>query len=232
MDNNTNNDKQQAGSNTIAILALVFSFVFAPIGLILSIVALSKKQSKGLAISALVISILGILSVLMLLGGLFAAGDAVNKELSKSPTTKVEESKKFNIGEPIDADGLEVTIDSVEEKTSVGGQYVEKTPADGGVFVAVKYSLKNTSKEPISSFSTTTFNLVDTKNDVKYDSDIDASATYSTEIDPNDKILSDLNPGIKVQGAKVFEISKELYDQGTWVVSFSRNGVDYTVAIK
>lgn len=70
------------------------------------------------------------------------------------------------------------------------------------------------------------------KNDVKYDSDIDASSTYSTEIDPNDKILSDLNPGIKVQGAKVFEVSKELYDQGTWVVSFSRNGTDYTVSIK
>jgi hypothetical protein len=163
MENNISNDKQQSGSNTIAVLALVFAFLFAPVGFILSIVALSKKQSKGLAITAMIISILGILTVLMLLGGLFAAGDAVNKELNKTPTTKVEESKKFGLGEAIDADGLEVTIDSVEEKTVVGGQYVEKTPADGGVFVAVKYSLKNTSKEPISSFSTTTFNLVDTK---------------------------------------------------------------------
>ena len=230
---NTDNNKQQAGSNTIAILALVFAFLFAPIGFMLSIVALSKKQSKGLAITAMIISILGILTVLMLLGGLFAAGDAVNKELSKTPTTKVEESKKFGLGEAIDADGLEETIDSVEEKTVVGGKYDEKTPAEGNIFVAVKYSLRNKNKEPINLFSTyKTISLVDIKNDTKYESDVYVSYLYSKEIDPSQQILDDLDPGIKAQNVRVFEISKELYDQGTWVVSFSRNGTDYTVSIK
>lgn len=231
MENNTNNN-QQSSSNTLAVLALVFAFLFAPIGFILSIIALSKKQSKGLAITALIISALGILGGILLFAGIFAADDAVNKELSKTPTTKIEESKKFSVAEVIDADGLEVTIDSVEEKSKVGGEYFEKVPSEGGTLVAVRYSVKNTGSKPIGSFSTPTFNLIDTKNDVEYDSDVDASSSYATEIDLDEKILSDLNPGIKVQGADVYEVSKELYDQGSWAVVVSYKGNDYTVLLK
>ena len=74
--------------------------------------------------------------------------------------------------------------------------------------------------------------MVDIKNDTKYESDVYVSYLYSKEIDPSQQILDDLDPGIKAQNVRVFEISKELYDQGTWVVSFSRNGTDYTVSIK
>ena len=58
MDNNRNNESKKEDSTT-AILALVFSFIFAPAGLILGIIALKKNQSKGLSITSIILSGLG-----------------------------------------------------------------------------------------------------------------------------------------------------------------------------
>ena len=63
---------QQQKTNTLAILALVFAFIFAPAGLILGIVAKNQikktgENGKGLATAAIIISIIPIVLVVSLL---------------------------------------------------------------------------------------------------------------------------------------------------------------------
>ncbi len=100
---------------------------------------------------------------------------------------------------------------------------------DGGVIVAVQYTVKNVSNKPLSSFSIPRAKLVDSKG-TSYDSDIDASSSYATETKvDNSKILSDLNPNIKVTDVKAFEVDKNAYSKGTWKLKFSN---DVEVKIK
>jgi len=73
----------QNRTNTNAILALVFAFVFAPVGLILGIISLNQikrtgEEGKGLAISGIVIGgvtvALGIFMMIMMVFGLGMMG--------------------------------------------------------------------------------------------------------------------------------------------------------------
>ena len=48
------------------------------------------------------------------------------------------------------------------------------------------------------------------------EADLDASSSYASSSNFDEKVVSDLNPGITVDGAEVFEVSKELFDVATW----------------
>jgi hypothetical protein len=141
--------------------------------------------------------------------------DNVAQTATKGSSVKSEAT--FNIGDTVKTDKFEITIISVEERMKIGTQYLNSKPADGGIYVAVKWEYKNISKEPIGTFSFPTIKLQDS-NKTKYNSDMSASSYYATEIDPNRKILSDLNPGIKVIDGEIFEISKETYSQAGWQI--------------
>lgn len=141
-------------------------------------------------------------------------GDGTKTTTGQTQANK-EEDKKFKVGDKITTGKYEITIISVEEKSSVGSKYAESKPADGGVYVAVKWEYKNISNEPIGAFSFPKLALQDAKG-TKYSEDLSASVYYSTEIDKNRKALSDLNPGIKVIDGGVFEISKETYANIGW----------------
>lgn len=146
-----------------------------------------------------------------------------------SSSSKAETEKIYNIGDTVKTEKTEVTVTKVEDRDSVGTQYIEKKASDGGTIVAVQYTIKNVSKKPISSFSIPTVKLVD-GDGTSYDSDIDASSTYATETKvDNSKILSDLNPNIKVTDVKAFEVDKDAYAKGTWKLKFSN---DVIVKIK
>jgi hypothetical protein len=119
------------------------------------------------------------------------------------------------VGDVIKTDKFEITITSIEEKSKVGSEFISAKPSDGGTYIAINWQYKNISDKPIGSFSTPSIELLD-KNKTKYDSDINASSSYATEVKLDSKILSDLNPGITVKDAKVFEISKEQYKAGGW----------------
>ena len=140
---------------------------------------------------------------------------SVNTE--KSSTKSAPQETVYSVGDVITTDKYEICVKSINTRTSVGGQYLSKTPADGGVYVTVDWEYKNITDKPISSFSLPQLHMLD-KNNVKYDSDLDASVYYATEIKLDTKVLSDLNPQIKVTDAEVFEISKELYDGGGFSV--------------
>jgi hypothetical protein len=103
--------------------------------------------------------------------------------------------------------------------------------SEGGTLVAVNWKYKNTSSVLIDIFSQPSIKLVDS-NGIEYSSDTGKSASYATEIKLDSKILSDLNPGITVKDASVFEVSKESYAQGTWYVIIKADGKEYKVATK
>lgn len=128
----------------------------------------------------------------------------------------------YNIGDAISNEKYEITIKNVSTATKVGTQYVNSQPAEGGIYVCVDFTYKNVSTEPISSWDFPTVELVDS-NGVEYSSDLSASTYYSTEKDPNRKVLSDLNPGITVTDNKVFEIAQDSYNQGEWYLIVDNN---------
>lgn len=143
-------------------------------------------------------------------------------EETKSEETKTEAPKEtiYKINDVLKVDDkAEVTVTKVEELASVGDEYLNKKASDGGTFVAVQYTIKNISKEPIGAFSLPTISLMD-ETETEYDSDIDATTNYAIQTDiDNSKILSDLNPNIKVTDVEVFEISKESYATGKWFIT-------------
>ncbi|KMY41145.1 hypothetical protein AC621_15590 [Bacillus sp. FJAT-27445] len=167
--------------------------------------------------------------VIIIIGNMMGGGGGSEATSKTSSSSKAETEKTYNIGDTVKTEKTEVTVTKVEDRDTVGTQYVEKKASEGGTIVAVQYTIKNVSKKPISSFSIPTVKLVDADG-TSYDSDIVASVIYApeTKVD-NSKILSDLNPNIKVTGVKAFEVDKEAYAQGTWKLKFSN---DVIVKIK
>jgi len=139
------------------------------------------------------------------------------KQEQKKETVKQETKEKiYKINEAVKTKKIEVTLTNVEEKTTVGNQYIKKDVSEGGTFLAIHYTMKNISDKPVSMFSFPSVRLIDEKG-TKYDSDIDATSKYAVEAKvDNYKVASDLNPDIQVTKTKVFEISKEKYNSGKW----------------
>jgi len=213
-----------------------FGFIFALIILILTILSI-KKEKAGKKTAALVLSILafvgGIIWTVSITALTKSTVDVVKKEVAKqekqAAVDKKEAAKTYAINDVVKAKTVEVSVTGVETKEMVGNEYVNKSVSDGGIFVAVNYTLKNVGDKPVNSFSLPTINLVDDKG-TKYDFDLDASSNYAMEKGTdNTKALSDLNPGISVSGSHVFEVSKELYESGNWYALI--NGVQ-KVSIK
>ncbi len=136
-----------------------------------------------------------------------------NNTTANVQTPPKAEEVIYNIGDTITTDKFSITIKSVESKYSVGGQYFSKNASAGGTYVAVVWEYKNITDKPIASYSCPSIRLADSNN-TKYDNDISASSYYATEVKIDSKILSDLNPGITVTDADVFEISEEMYNNG------------------
>ncbi|MCY8921025.1 DUF4352 domain-containing protein [Bacillus atrophaeus] len=156
-------------------------------------------------------------------------GGGSSEASTKTGSSQEEKEKTYNVGDTVKTEKTEVSVTKVEERDSVGSQFIEKKATDGGVLVAVQYTIKNVSKKPLSSFSIPTIKLVDSEG-TEYDSDIDATGSYAAETKVNNsKILSKLNPNIKETGVKAFEIDKDAYSKGTWSLKFSN---DVVVKIK
>ncbi len=177
----------------------------------------------------------GIALVVIIVIGAIAGSGGSDSQSGTSSTSQeqrqAEQAKVYATNETVASKNMELTVTSVAEKASVGGQYLNEKPSEGGTLVAVNWQYKNTSSEPIGTFSQPSIKLVDS-NGVEYSSDGGKSASYATEIKLDRKILSDLNPGITVKDASVFEVSKESYAQGEWFVVIKADGKEYRVATK
>ena len=243
-----NNNVQLKEKNTPALLGFIFSFLgpLSLIGLILSIIGVAnankhEKQRKGLAIAGIVISSLMLIT-------LFSNPDFTNsiteddnsstlvsttnnsteeENSSSRSTTKKNEEKIYNIGDTVKYKKFEITIENVSTRDIVGDEYFNSTPAEGGIYVCVDFKYKNITEKPIGMFSFPSIRLVDSKG-TRYSTDISASSYYATEMDPDRKIVSDLNPGITVKDNDVYEISSESYNNGEWYLVID-NKVKYKI---
>lgn len=168
-----------------------------------------------------ILSFIGVLILFGIIGSsLGGGGKEVSNEGGSAATTSApaKEQKLYIVGEAVPADKVEITVTKFEEKDQVGNEFITKSVSEGGTFVAIQYKIKNTSKKPVGMFDYPSVSLVDGEG-TEYDADIDASSNYALETNvDNAKIASDLNPGITVTDTKVFEVSKESFDGGTWFI--------------
>ncbi len=170
--------------------------------------------------------------ILLVISSGFSANkdSSPEKESTQQPTTQkqVEQIKTYQVDEPIPSNDMELVVTSVEERTVVGGEYFNEHVSEGGTLVVVQWQYKNTSDKPIGTFSQPRIKLTDAKG-TEYSNDLGKSSSYATEIDLDRKILSDLNPGITVKDAAVFEVSEEEYSKGGWFVVVKADGKNYKV---
>lgn len=159
------------------------------------------------------LSFVGIVIVLVVLVSVFSGEPDPATVSSASGTSGPAQTAK--VGDTITTDKFEITVMSVEQRDSVGDDLFNSKPAEGGVYIAVQWKYKNISDEPVSSFSVPTIKLFDS-NDTKYSSDVGSSGSFATELKLDRKLLSDLNPGITVNDADVFEVARDSFEKGGW----------------
>ncbi|MFH1767376.1 MAG: DUF4352 domain-containing protein [Patescibacteria group bacterium] len=181
-----------------------------------------ETKKKGWFRRHKILTGIGIFFILIVIVGLLS-GDETSPAPQKAQngsseaTSNADEAQpeqSFTVGDTIKTEEFEITITDVAGRNSVGSDFFESTPAEGGVYIAVQWKYKNISDEQIGSFSTPRLTLV-SPTDVEFDADIGASGNLATELDLDRKVFSSLSPGITVKDAEVFEISKEMYGDGT-----------------
>lgn len=146
----------------------------------------------------------------------------------QSPTGGDASAPSYKVGQVIKFDNYEVTIDSVETLNHVGYdcEGCGEKPADGAIFVAATYSLKNTGAKPLGMFERPSFNLID-PNGVSYEEDLGAGISYKMAKEFDGKSISDLNPGIKTKDGLLYEVAEANFDKQTWSISVDGDKVVY-----
>jgi Domain of unknown function (DUF4352) len=141
------------------------------------------------------------------------------EETSKPP----DSSTRTAVGRSKPCGNVEVVITSASTRNEVGDDMLKAKASKGGIYVVVEWSYKNITKKPISMFDGPSMSLV-SDDGTKYDSDADATSSHATEGDNDEKVVSDLNPGITVSGSEVFEVSKELFEPTKWSALVESDG--------
>lgn len=147
--------------------------------------------------------------------------DSVEKKSSnydysyKSTYSNQSSYSHYNIGDTITTSKFEITVISVEERSTIGTQYFSESAGEGNTYLCFRVKIKNISNEPIGMFSQPSFSLTDSKN-ITYHTDLSASAYYGVEVDDTSKAISDLNPGVTIYDSGVFQLGKEYYSRNTF----------------
>jgi hypothetical protein len=150
---------------------------------------------------------------------------------SVSKQVAQEEEIIYGVGETMVYPRIELIIVSVNHKKSVGGEFLNEVASEGAILITVDYKYKNTSPEPIRSFSKPRIKLIDNKG-VEYNPDIGKSSVYAVEKNIDSKVISDLNPGITVNDVEVFEIGEKQFVEDKWTLLVSSDNETYRVAIE
>jgi hypothetical protein len=102
-------------------------------------------------------------------------------------------------------------------RQAVGGSVLTEAASIGGELIVVEYTLENRTNRPLAAFRLPNIVLIDPSG-VVYKPDIGKSGAYTLEGKFDRKLVSDLNPGIQVRDAEVFEISRRAFDRETWQI--------------
>ena len=157
--------------------------------------------------------------------------ESTRTESNITESAQIQPKKIYQLNDSIFSKNMEIIITLAEERFSVGSGFFREEPSEGGTLVAVQWQYKNTSNKPIGMFSQPSIRMEDAKG-VQYRSDIGKSISFATELDIDRKIISDLNPGITVKDADVFEIGKEAYSKSEWFIVVKADGQEYRVTVK
>jgi len=190
--------------------------------------ATPKAIRKMHVVTKVAVWIAGIFVVLIVLALIFGQNEQGNSTASQgttanSGTTQAASSPAsepppaLKVGDSFSTPNFEIRIISAQVRSSVGDSMFNSQAGQGGIYVAIKWNYKNISKKPISAFDLPTLHLV-SPDGTKYDTDLGASASYATELNTNAKVLSDLNPGIQITDADVFEVSREQFNPKLWKI--------------
>jgi len=201
----------QSNSNGFGVTALVvgivaflvgwtglFGLILAIVAIVFGILALTKKQSKGMGITGIVLGGLALITALIvttvglaILGGAAQVADDASKEQQLVDNAK----KDFAAGETARFDDLEVKVNKYTPNwTSTDGF---STPKDGYEFTYVSLNVKNKGSDDVSA-NPFDFKLND--NGVVADHDIAVTATPFNAVE--------LKPGAAIDGDLVFQVKK------------------------
>jgi hypothetical protein len=193
------------------------------VGLIASVIALFKPipkiglSSRKRAALGLVVSLV----VMGVAGNLLPATEGTATATTSTTPAAGEEAKgpeTLPLGQAMNVGDAALTVEKVETRKRVGIEYGYENASEGGVLVVVHTAIKNTGSKPLAAYRVPQIKLIDPAG-TEYKFDVAKSASYSMERgDLNAKVWSDLNPGITVRDAKVFEVSAEQFNPDTWTV--------------
>ncbi|GAA0036098.1 MULTISPECIES: DUF4352 domain-containing protein [Brevibacterium] len=130
---------------------------------------------------------------------------AEDKDSAQKPAEEKKEAPaEYGMGDAVNADGWEITVNKVEDGVSTVGNEYLNTKAQGQ-FVKVSLSVKNTKNSP-ELFFEDNIKLGDDKGNT-YSSDSEAGL-YADE----DSILflEEINPGNTAEGVLVFDVPKDV----------------------
>ncbi len=161
------------------------------------------------------------------------APQKVNSEEGEKSTSSTDNQppETFKVGDTTKTEKFEITVTEAKKYNKDGSGFLDSTPSEGGLYIAVQWNYKNISDEQIGSFSTPSLKLVSSSG-VEFSSDLGASGSFASELDLDRKILSELSPGITVKDADVFEVSDEMYGDGEGWKVLIKADQDVTVEIE
>jgi hypothetical protein len=191
------------------------------VGLIVGVIAILRPMPKlRLSTRGRAGLLVGASLVVLAVGGSLVSPDAKKQpegKLASNGGGAKPKQPTYVIGQPLDVGGFRVIIRDVVERNAVGRSVVEEQASAGGVLVVVEYTVENISDRPAASYQLPHPSLID-PNGVVYERDLGKTAAYASEGKFDSKVVSDLNPGIQVKNALVFEVARASFDRKAWMV--------------
>lgn len=175
-----------------------FGLILAIVALVFGILALVKKQSKGMGITGIVLGSLALITALffMLVGlALFGGAVQVANEVAKEQQAVDSAKKAFAVGETAEFGKLTVKVNTFTPNWTSDNEFM--TPKDGYEYAYVSLNIKNTSDETVS---------VNPYDYSVNDSGIVSGPAIVTTPTPLNAV--ELKPGSSVDGDIVFEVKK------------------------
>lgn len=141
---------------------------------------------------------------------------------SETPTEqplKFEDVPVVEFGETAQAEGLEFELIDVAEKSQIGMEGLGPAASPEETFVAIRYRVKNLSKEPMNRWDFPSVDLVDATGQA-YAMDNEASALEGALSDDVTG-RGDLNPNVAARLVAVWKVDKATFKEDEWRVMVS-----------
>jgi TM2 domain-containing membrane protein YozV len=186
------------------------------------------KKGEARPVVLVLIAVAGVLFIIIAANMGDSASDKSGYTYSGSYSPQKQEIV-YSIGDTLTNGRMALLVTAIRERNSVGNEFLNTTPSEGATYVTVQYKYKNISSKAIGMFSKPNVTLLD-PNGNDYDSDMAASSYFAAQIGQDEKVFSDLNPGISVKSSAVYEVSKEMYQKHGWKLSIDVDGKTFIVA--